>query len=1325
MGGMGVKGRVCRLKRIKVVVTLILCFVILLSSAFSGVRVLHAADTPRRAVITAMEGSVLVQASGQATAVPARRNMEIKSGDRIITGKDGSCTIRYDDGCTTHIGPNSRVDMTNLTRQGADGPDTTILGAQRGTLWNNAKDVMARNSRFEVNTPSAIAAVRGTFFKSIVLPNGDTLFIVLGGGLYISPAASDEGDDGGDVPPPSGEGVFVGGGEQLGVSSGEELPDSAVPLDYNEIDNATLLYLAQDNPDIFVELIENAAAQGETEFLERVNQLLEDNEDMQENLGDKLETVQQTVTQGTSQPPATPGGDDPDDIYYTLTVNVRPDGSGTVTGGGSYAAGTKVKLAATPEQGYEFVSWTVNGTVVSEEPEFLYTMTNKNVTVTANFTLTIPEPVQLIVAPYVLPWNYEGWFFFIEASETGTWQEDESLESLFIRVMQRPADPDILPSQPAMIDDQPVEPEIYELFKDKIYFQLPEGLEEGAYVIQVTPAGEPQNVIAAGVFHVVELEGNGVPGDPYIVETPEELDLVRYFLDAHFELGDNINLDVAPYNAGPGWLPIGNGEAFFSGTFNGNGRTIGNLYTNRPEEDGVGLFGYVCDGAAIKNATLFDPIVSGWNNVGALVGGAEAGSAISNITVTSGEISGNSSIGALVGHLHSSTVLNIQSSANVSGCNDVGGIIGYSYGSVIKQAVSTGDVSGNSCESCNIGGIIGRAFDEEYEGVHSISNSYASGTVSGYESVGGLVGGGIVDIVNSYATGQVEGTDSIGGLIGTFYDGTINYNFALNSQIVRSNGNSINFGRIVGLLLGEPNLLYNYARYDMEEPFGGAFTEKYCSGKDGADLSCWRLNDDGALPVIGATSSIWAGEIDPVVEIVIVGDTFDYEEVDNTENWSITVGDSVLSVSSIEKDEYCHSVTIAFDGEVGSDAVIEIQALAGALSGDTPSNVISVGPMWVSIPGFSEGAADYINLKVGYDQCSEALVPYVAYYDNLNNQVNLKRYNYQYGSWENLGVPESAGASYVSLYVDDGDVCTPYVAYSDPSLGGKTTVRRVRQQVYGGVWEWSTVGDPGFSEVAASDISLHFPYMAYSNQSEGNVMVTVCEEVYEDYVWNCDLGFPEVAASDISLHFPYVAYSDASDGSVTVLCYDGEGDWDTVGNEAVTVNAASHFSLCCFDVNQLFVGYEGNPLDFMPIPFVAYRDQATGKITVTGFDYDDETWQDIGPSVPAVASPVSLASPLVFPGFFLAYIDSEGKARVMGLLPDPENGEGSPQWENLGGPVSEGQADDISLAVLEDYNEAEQMIFYRVFVAFKDMDNGGKVTVKEYQKIVNVDFHGI
>lgn len=80
-----------------------------------------AQTVPRCAVITAFDGSVLIQAKGQSVAVPARKNMEIKSGDRIITGGDGSAEILFDDRSVSRIGPQSRIDIKDISRREAGG----------------------------------------------------------------------------------------------------------------------------------------------------------------------------------------------------------------------------------------------------------------------------------------------------------------------------------------------------------------------------------------------------------------------------------------------------------------------------------------------------------------------------------------------------------------------------------------------------------------------------------------------------------------------------------------------------------------------------------------------------------------------------------------------------------------------------------------------------------------------------------------------------------------------------------------------------------------------------------------------------------------------------------------------------------------------------------------------------------------------------------------------------------------------------------------------------------------------------------------------------
>jgi hypothetical protein len=69
---------------------------------------------------------------------------------------------------------------------------------------------------------------------------------------------------------------------------------------------------------------------------------------------------------------------------YNLNVVASPLIGGSVTGGGSYPAGTTNTVTATPDEGYVFGNWTVNGNVVSASTNYTFAL-NGNETVVANF----------------------------------------------------------------------------------------------------------------------------------------------------------------------------------------------------------------------------------------------------------------------------------------------------------------------------------------------------------------------------------------------------------------------------------------------------------------------------------------------------------------------------------------------------------------------------------------------------------------------------------------------------------------------------------------------------------------------------------------------------------------------------------------------------------------------------------------------------------------------------------------------------------------------------------------------------------------------------
>lgn len=73
-------------------------------------------------------------------------------------------------------------------------------------------------------------------------------------------------------------------------------------------------------------------------------------------------------------------------VGYTITASASPSQGGTVTGAGLYESGTTCTLNATPNTGYQFVNWTKNGTAVSTNASYSFTVT-ENATYIAHFEL--------------------------------------------------------------------------------------------------------------------------------------------------------------------------------------------------------------------------------------------------------------------------------------------------------------------------------------------------------------------------------------------------------------------------------------------------------------------------------------------------------------------------------------------------------------------------------------------------------------------------------------------------------------------------------------------------------------------------------------------------------------------------------------------------------------------------------------------------------------------------------------------------------------------------------------------------------------------------
>ncbi|WP_426527027.1 MBG domain-containing protein [Bradyrhizobium sp. McL0615] len=261
------------------------------------------------------------------------------------------------------------------------------------------------------------------------------------------------------------------------------------------------------------------------------------------------------------------------------------------------------------------------------------------------------------------------------------------------------------------------------------------------------------------------------------ISNAHQLQLMAMDPNASYRLTSNIDFSSGLAAGGKypgmwspsGFSPIGDLSSQFGGSLDGQGHAISNLAINRPSDAYIGLIGYIGTGGSVSNLGLQNATITGNGYVGGLTGFNNG--SISNVSV-SGAITGALRVGGLIGQNYSNgTIGNASASGTVvaTTIGYAGGLVAVNYGS-ISGSFATVDVSGNGSSVAPFGGLVG--WNSSSSSI--IQNSYATGTVSsgtGSTRTGGLAGQNDGTILRSYATGAVQGgSQGTGGLVG--YNGT-------------------------------------------------------------------------------------------------------------------------------------------------------------------------------------------------------------------------------------------------------------------------------------------------------------------------------------------------------------------------------------------------------------------------------------------------------------------------------------------------------------------------------------------------------------------------
>ena len=320
------------------------------------------------------------------------------------------------------------------------------------------------------------------------------------------------------------------------------------------------------------------------------------------------------------------------------------------------------------------------------------------------------------------------------------------------------------------------------------------------------------------------------------ITNAHQLQLMGLNLGADYTLANDIDASettraAGVWNPANGFVPVGgNSQAAFTGTLDGDGHTVSNLFIDYstvvsqtgpagfPVDGYAGLFGVIGAGGVVQDINLANVNVTAADRMFA---GALAGS-------NRGDVDHATSSGVVAA---GATDLSTTTPVTYAGAGGLLGNIGL--GGALSNSSSSATVTGGGG-----GGIAGGLAGALVSG-GSISNSFATGNVSVAASTsttvdgeaGGLVGAiyGYTDaaasnpdpasISGSYATGAVSGRSSsaIGGVAGVVTNGQITTSYATGSVTQAS-------APVVG---GEVNLAGGFAGYIKSN---SVVTQSYASG---------------------------------------------------------------------------------------------------------------------------------------------------------------------------------------------------------------------------------------------------------------------------------------------------------------------------------------------------------------------------------------------------------------------------------------------------------------------------------------------------------------
>jgi hypothetical protein len=154
------------------------CFLVLPALCLAGALVAAAAPV---ATISKIEGVASIMRKGSTDWRNARPNMTMEVGDQIYTREESFVELHYANGAVVRMDEKSKVTVEYCSA------GTIKSRSSVGAVWVNMKKLATPTKSFEVSSPTATAAIRGTVFQMNAAADSSTSVAVYDGKVAVGP----------------------------------------------------------------------------------------------------------------------------------------------------------------------------------------------------------------------------------------------------------------------------------------------------------------------------------------------------------------------------------------------------------------------------------------------------------------------------------------------------------------------------------------------------------------------------------------------------------------------------------------------------------------------------------------------------------------------------------------------------------------------------------------------------------------------------------------------------------------------------------------------------------------------------------------------------------------------------------------------------------------------------------------------------------------------------------------------------------------------------------------------------------------------------------